>query len=180
MGLDINLASKNNLGEVEYVDWDDSSDRRYLSRSLCYAYCDYDNTGKESILYRSIKAMQLDPEPLFRMEYFRYGELSYLDFLLSDAESEEERSAIRAKYEADTNASWQPIEEIAALMAKVKDYISRQDVATQMYISDDYKPYFVRNDATGHSEFETDMLNLLELVELAQSRGRKVVSFDMG
>ena len=65
-------------------------------------------------------------------------------------------------------------------MEKVKDYISQQDVATQMYISNDYKPYFVRDSATGTSEFETDMLTLFDLVKLAQSRGHKMVSFDMG
>lgn len=180
MGLDINLASKNTLDEVIYVNWDDATDKRYLSRSLCNAYCDYDNLGKESTLYRSIKAMELDPEPLFRMEYFRYGESSYLEFLMSGAENIEEHATIRAKYAADMAASWQPIEKIAALINNITDYISAYDVAERMYISDEDKIYFVRKGIAVNSEFENDMLTLFDLVQLAQRSGFKVLSFAMG
>ena len=181
MGLGIYLATKDSLGEVEYVSpekYETGSD--YLSRSLCYAYCDYDELGEECILYRSIKKMGLNPEPLFLMDYFRYGELSYLDFLISQAETNEERLTIWADYEAKMAASWQSIDVVLTLLTAINAYLATHDITKQISIDKDYQSYFTRDESGGKSLFETDMLFLKHSLNFAQKTGRQLVSFDMG
>jgi hypothetical protein len=181
MGLGIYLATKDGFGEVEYVSPEkDETGSDYLSRSLCYAYCDYDELGEECVLYRSIKEMRLNPEPLFMMEYFRYGELSYLDFLISQAETDEDRLRIRADYQAKMDASWQPIDVVLTLLTAINDYLGTHDITKQINIDEDYQSYFARNESGGKSLFEKDMLFLTHSLNFAQKDGRQLVSFDMG
>jgi hypothetical protein len=181
MGLGIYLAAKDEFGEVGYIEPDEKLEApKYLSRWLCWAYCDYDELGKECILYRSIKAMGLDPELLFLMEYFRYGELSYLEFLMSEAETDEAKAVIKADYEKKMDASWQPIESVTALLTDINSYISIHDISRHIYVNDNYKEYFAKKEVNNKSLFEEDMLYLMYALRSAHKEGLGLVSFDMG
>jgi len=186
MGLDINIAV-DNFDEVYHDDAYDH-DKHSLSRTFCYLMCRQYEIEEESELDQIGRIAGVDIGYLYEME--KYPDEEELKFILSTAESEEEKQNIISKAEENKENLKGNIDKAFNLVHNLIDKLNKianlpgllnptdhDTLGNDAYFSD-----FNVDKGDGYigNNFGQDLRNFKRFLELAKSKGTTTVWFTYG
>lgn len=186
MGLDIAIAADNHKELHNDSNYD--YDKHSLSRTFCYLMCRKDEVMDEPELDQIGRITGIDIGHLYDME--KYPEEEALEFFISTAESEEEKTRIISKAVEDKEMLKGNIDKALSLINNLIDKLSQIDNLPSLLKptnrdtlgNDEYFSDFHLDKGKGYigNNFGQDLRNFKRYLEFAKSKGTTTVWFNYG
>lgn len=189
MGLDIHIGT-NNFKELHSGDYyDEKNDyfnKHNLSRTFCNFMCRQNVVSHEPELDQIGKITGVDISPIYEME--SYPDEEGLEFVLEEAESEEEKQKILKQAEEDRIKLQGNIEKVLMTVTELIEKLNSIDNLPSLLLNTDFdslrnQEYFSdfkydKGEGYIGNNFGQDLRNLKRFLEFAKERGTTTVWFD--
>jgi len=189
MGLDITIGIDNDdeVFTFEYITGENSiSDDHHLSRTFCNLICRDAVIDHETELNQISRITGVDIEPLYLM--LEYPNSDELEFMLENAETEEERQEIIEESEHNKLKLTNNIDTIYQTITHLINKLNTIQNLSKLLIKTDFDSlnndvYFSDFNTDKDKEnmrdiFENDLNNFKSLLEYCKARNTKTVFFN--